>query len=70
MAAFEDMLTHTSTEYAPWYAIPADDKWAARALVADIIVNAIESLGLEYPTISDEERAANAAARGLLEKEK
>ena len=70
MAAFEDMLTHTSTEYAPWYAIPADDKWAARALVADIIVNAIESLGLEYPKVSDEERAANAAARSLLEKEK
>jgi PPK2 family polyphosphate:nucleotide phosphotransferase len=70
MGAFEDMLTHTSTEYAPWYAIPADDKWAARALVADIIVNAIEALGLEYPTVSDEQRAANAAARKLLEKEK
>ena len=70
MAAFEDMLTHTSTEYAPWYAIPSDDKWAARALVADIIVNAIQSLGLEYPKVSDEERAANAAARSLLEQEK
>jgi PPK2 family polyphosphate:nucleotide phosphotransferase len=69
MAAFEDMLTHTSTEYAPWYAIPADDKWAARALVADIIVNAIESLGLEYPKVSDEQREANAAARRSLEKE-
>ncbi len=70
MAAFEDMLTHTSTEYAPWYAIPADNKWASRTLVADIIVNAIQSLGLEYPKVSDEEREANAAARRELEKEK
>jgi PPK2 family polyphosphate:nucleotide phosphotransferase len=69
-AAFEDMLSHTSTEWAPWYAIPADDKWAARALVADIIVDTIQSLGLEYPEVSDEERAENAEARRRLEEEK
>ena len=68
-AAFEDMLSHTSTEYAPWYAIPADDKWATRALVADIIVNKIQSLGLEYPKVSDEQRKANAEARRTLENE-
>jgi PPK2 family polyphosphate:nucleotide phosphotransferase len=68
--AFEDMLSHTSTEWAPWYAIPADDKWASRALVADIIVSSINALKLEYPKVSEEQRKANAEARRLLEAEK
>ena len=49
MHAYEDGLTATSTEWAPWYVIPADHKWVTRALVAKILVDTIESLGLKYP---------------------
>lgn len=68
-AAYEDMLSHTSTEYAPWHIIPADRKWFTRACVADIIVAKIESLDLSYPTVSDEEHQAIEAARRELEAE-
>jgi PPK2 family polyphosphate:nucleotide phosphotransferase len=52
--AFEDALSHTSTPEAPWYVIPADDKWYARAAVADIIAAHLESLDLEFPEVSKE----------------
>src|SRR3569623_643518 len=51
MQAYEDMLTETSTEWAPWHVIPADHKWVARALVAQIIVEAIARLDLQYPKV-------------------
>jgi polyphosphate kinase 2 (PPK2 family) len=69
MAAFSDMLSATSTEWAPWYAIPADDKWAARTLVADVMVSAIQGLNLSYPVVSEAARKANEEARRLLESE-
>jgi PPK2 family polyphosphate:nucleotide phosphotransferase len=52
--AFEDALSHTSSPEAPWYVIPADDKWYARAAVADIIAAHLESLDLEFPEVSKE----------------
>lgn len=52
--AFEDALSQTSTPEAPWYVIPADDKWYARAAVADIIAAHLESLDLEFPEVSKE----------------
>lgn len=55
--AFQDALTHTSTKWAPWYVIPADDKWYARAAIADIIAAKLESLDMQFPTVSDEEQA-------------
>ncbi|MCX7877565.1 MAG: polyphosphate kinase 2 family protein [Ignavibacteria bacterium] len=54
MKAYEDAITHTSTEYAPWYIIPADKKWFMRAAVGDIITGTLESLGLQYPKLSSE----------------
>ncbi len=66
--AFEDALSATSTKRAPWYVIPADRKYVARALVADIIVNAIQELDLEYPKVSPAKLAAIEAARAKLEK--
>jgi PPK2 family polyphosphate:nucleotide phosphotransferase len=66
--AFEDALGATSTKRAPWYVIPADRKYVARALVADIIVSAIEGLKLEYPKVSAAKAAALEAARARLEK--
>jgi len=67
MDAFEQMIAATSTRWAPWYVIPADHKWLARALVADILTDVIASLELEPPTVTaDERRALKAARRQLL----
>jgi len=52
--AYEAMLEKTSTDFAPWYVIPADFKWAARTLIADIISSGIKRLDLAYPEISPE----------------
>jgi PPK2 family polyphosphate:nucleotide phosphotransferase len=67
--AYEEAFTHTSTEWAPWYIIPADHKWAARAMIADIISTTIESLKLHYPRVSADQRVAMEAARRALEQE-
>ena len=69
MAAYEDALSATSTAWAPWYVIPADHKWLAHALIASILVETIESLGLDWPQVSERERKANAEARRSLEAE-
>ena len=57
MQAYEHMLTATSTDFAPWYAIPADDKPFMRAEVAKIVAAKLQSLGLAYPTVSPEEKS-------------
>ena len=69
MQAYEEALNATSRPWAPWYAIPADDKPYMRARVADIIIDALWSIGLEYPEPSAEERAEFAEAREELESE-
>lgn len=66
--AFEEALTATSTKRAPWHVIPADRKYVARALVADIVTMAIKNLGLEYPKVSQAQMAKLTAAREYLEK--
>jgi len=68
--AFAEMLSHTSTEHAPWHVIPADRKWLARAAVADIIVRKLRSLKLSYPELDHEGRESLERARKLLEEEK
>ena len=70
MTAYEDALTATSTPWAPWHVIPADHKWLSQALVAATLVDTIRSLDLHWPAVSEEERAANAAARRELEAER
>lgn len=67
--AFEDALSATSTKRAPWHVIPADRKYVARALVADIIVTSIRNLGLKYPEVPPEQLARLAEAREKLEGE-
>ena len=69
MSAFEDAFNHTSTEHAPWYIIPADNKWFARTVVADVIVEKLKSLDLHYPTVSDEHIQHLRGAKELLENE-
>jgi len=65
--AFEEALSATSTKRAPWHVIPADRKYVARALVADIVATAIQDLGLEYPKVSADKLIKLEAARAQLE---
>jgi PPK2 family polyphosphate:nucleotide phosphotransferase len=69
MDAYEDMIRNTSTAHAPWHVIPADHKWFMRMAVADVIVDALEDLKLEYPVVDDEKKKELNAARELLLKE-
>jgi PPK2 family polyphosphate:nucleotide phosphotransferase len=64
--AYSELLTHTSTEFAPWYVIPSDHKWFTRAAVASIIVARLKALDLAYPHVSDERRAELLAERKRL----
>jgi len=68
-AAFEDAFSNTSTKWAPWHIIPADRKYVARAMVADIIATAITGLHLKFPTVSKENMKLLVAARKQLESE-
>ncbi len=65
--AFEKMLNRTSTEYAPWYVIPADHKWFMRTLVGDLIVGKLNSLDLHYPKVSKQQAEEIEKARIILE---
>jgi PPK2 family polyphosphate:nucleotide phosphotransferase len=69
MAAYEGAISATSTEWAPWYVVPADNKHVMQALTVAILVDTIEALDLQYPTVSEKDRERNAEARGQLEAE-
>jgi PPK2 family polyphosphate:nucleotide phosphotransferase len=69
MSAYEEALNATSRSWAPWYAIPADDKHFLRLTVAEIVVSALESLSLSYPNVGEAEKARFAEMRQMLEKE-
>jgi PPK2 family polyphosphate:nucleotide phosphotransferase len=67
--AYEDCLRATSTEHAPWYVIPADNKWFTRLAVAYVIYRKLKSLNLAYPEVSTEQRESLQDARRHLESE-
>lgn len=69
MNAFEGCINATSTPWAPWFVIPADDKWKMRALVSMIITEKIQSLDLKYPEVSEEKHHNLLAIKEKLEKE-
>ena len=69
MAAYDAAITGTSTEWAPWYVIPADHKWLTQALVAAILVDTLHGLDLQWPEVSEKAHAANIEARKQLEAE-
>jgi PPK2 family polyphosphate:nucleotide phosphotransferase len=69
MNAFEDALTATSTPWAPWYVVPADNKRVTQALVALIVVETVKSLDLRWPEVAAADHAANLEAREKLESE-
>jgi PPK2 family polyphosphate:nucleotide phosphotransferase len=69
MRAFQASITATSTPWAPWYVIPADNKKVMQAMVVRILVESIRSLDLSWPAVSEEARARQAEARRMLEAE-
>jgi len=70
MEAYEDMIQHTATPWAPWIVVPADDKPLARLIVAASVVDALDDMNLEYPKISPAQKKDLEAARQALESEK
>ncbi len=66
--AYEEMIANTSTERAPWYVVPADNKWFTRLVVSSVIVETLESLDLAYPKVSAEKMKDLQAAKKVLMK--
>ena len=64
--AFEDVLSKTSTEHAPWYVIPADRKWFMRIAAGAVILNALVEIDPKFPVVSDEAKADMATAKAEL----
>ena len=65
--AFSEMVTHTSTEWAPWHVIPADHKWFMRLAVAAAVIEALEGLDLARPDVSAAKRDDLDKARAILQ---
>lgn len=55
-AAYEESLAETSTEWAPWYIVPADEKWYARAVIADLITARLDELDLQFPGVTEQQK--------------
>jgi PPK2 family polyphosphate:nucleotide phosphotransferase len=66
MSAYQDMFTHTSTRIAPWYIVPADNKWFTHVVVADVIVSKLKSLKPTYPKLNEEHMKDLLQAKELL----
>jgi PPK2 family polyphosphate:nucleotide phosphotransferase len=64
--AYEDMIRYTATEEAPWYVVPADNKWFTRLVVSTVLVDTLESLDLSYPKVDPAKRKELEAAKKLL----
>ena len=69
MEAYEEAIRGTATEHAPWFVVPADEKWFTRLVVAAAIVETLEGLDLAFPKVPDSKREELALARAQLEKE-
>ena len=67
--AFSEMLSNTSTEWAPWYVIPADHKWFARLCAGSVIANALIKIDPRFPKVAPEEHDALQVTKGQLESE-
>jgi PPK2 family polyphosphate:nucleotide phosphotransferase len=64
--AYEDLLENTSTSQAPWFIVPADDKWFTRLVIANIIVNELGKLDLSYPQLTDQQKKDLESAKKTL----
>ena len=69
MNAYEDMIRHTGTEWAPWFVVPADRKWFTRVVVSAVIIDAIQSLDPRFPEVDSATRAEFRKVKSALEAE-
>lgn len=69
MKCYEEAINETSKEYAPWYVLPADDKWFARVAAIQIIIDTLEKMNLKYPKLSEKDRQGLQEAKKQLENE-
>jgi polyphosphate kinase 2 (PPK2 family) len=67
--AYEEAIRSTASREAPWYVVPADNKWFTRLVVAAAVVDALAGLKLQYPVVGPDKRKALAAARRSLQAE-
>lgn len=70
MRAYEDAINATSTPECPWYVVPSDKKWFARALIAEIVVSTLESMEPKYPEVSEARKLELAKIKEMLINEK
>jgi len=70
MKAYEQAIQETSTESAPWFVIPADQKWFSRVAAIQIIIDKMEEMNLQFPELSGKEKKALAESKTKLESEK
>ena len=69
MLAYEEAISATNTEWAPWHIVPADNKWVTRALVAETITSTLKSLELNFPTLTKDQADFLVNARKKLSEE-
>ena len=69
MNAYADAIGNTSTKNAPWFIIPADNKWFSRIAVSEIIIQKLESLDMHYPTVTEQHLESLLEAKKILESE-
>ena len=65
--AYEDVIRNTATKHAPWYVVPADNKWFTRLAISCVVVDALESLKLAYPKVDDAKKKELQEGRKILE---
>jgi len=69
MEAYETAINETSKDYAPWYVLPADNKWFARVAAIQIIIDTLEKMDLKYPQLGEKEKSELLEAKKTLENE-
>ena len=66
MDAYEEMIRETASKYAPWYVVPADNKWFTRVVVAAAVIEALADLDLAYPKVAEDKLKELAATKNKL----
>lgn len=69
MRAYQEAIRATASKYAPWFVVPADNKWFMRLVVAAAIVEAVEQLDLTYPKVDAKKKKELATMRAVLDRE-
>jgi hypothetical protein len=65
MKAYDEMIRATSTKHAPWYVVPADHKWFSRLVVGRIIIDALEEIDPQFPTVGTQKQELARVRRAL-----